>query len=455
MKVSFENPDKVNGLLTLTIEEDDYKADVENKLKEYRRRANVPGFRPGQVPMGLIRRQVGSSVKVDAINDVLGKEMQKYLTDNKIQVLGQPVAHEGDEAIDLDKPAPYVFRFDIAVEPEFDATLSDKDTIDYHEITVDDKLIDQQVEMFCRRFGHMDDKAETYDATANDLLKGDLRELDENGNTLEGGITVEGAMIMPTQIKVDEVRALFDGAKLGDIITFSPRKAYPENDSEIAALLKIERDNVAEHTGDFSFQVTTISHFVAAENNEELWKNVYGEEAGIKDEAAFRKAIAEGVGQQLVQDQDYKFIQDVRKYCEEKVGQLTYADGILKRVMLQNNKEKGEKFVEDNYERSIKELTWHLIKGQLAKQNGIQIEDKDIREIAIQSTRAQFAQYGMTSLPEDLITKYAEEMLQKRENIDPLVEAALDRKLSQKLKEVVTLNKKAISLDDFNKLAEE
>ncbi len=455
MKVSFENPDKVNGLLTLTIEEDDYKADVENKLKEYRRRANVPGFRPGQVPMGLIRRQVGSSVKVDAINDVLGKEMQKYLTDNKIQVLGQPMAHEGDEAIDLDKPAPYVFRFDIAVEPEFDATLSDKDTIDYHEITVDDKLIDQQVEMFCRRFGHMDDKAETYDATANDLLKGDLRELDENGNTLEGGITVEGAMIMPTQIKVDEVRALFDGAKLGDIITFSPRKAYPENDSEIAALLKIERDNVAEHTGDFSFQVTTISHFVAAENNEELWKNVYGEEAGIKDEAAFRKAIAEGVGQQLVQDQDYKFIQDVRKYCEEKVGQLTYADGILKRVMLQNNKEKGEKFVEDNYERSIKELTWHLIKGQLAKQNGIQIEDKDIREIAIQSTRAQFAQYGMTGLPEDLITKYAEEMLQKRENIDPLVEAALDRKLSQKLKEVVTLNKKAISLDDFNKLAEE
>lgn len=455
MKVSFENPDKVNGLLTLTIEEDDYKADVENKLKEYRRRANVPGFRPGQVPMGLIRRQVGSSVKVDAINDVLGKEMQKYLTDNKIQVLGQPVAHEGDEAVDLDKPAPYVFRFDIAVKPEFDATLSDKDTIDYHEITVDDKLIDQQVEMFCRRFGHMDDKAETYDATANDLLKGDLRELDENGNTLEGGITVEGAMIMPTQIKVDEVRALFDGAKLGDIITFSPRKAYPENDSEIAALLKIERDNVAEHTGDFSFQVTTISHFVAAENNEELWKNVYGEEAGIKDEAAFRKAIAEGVGQQLVQDQDYKFIQDVRKYCEEKVGQLTYADGILKRVMLQNNKDKGEKFVEDNYERSIKELTWHLIKGQLAKQNGIQIEDKDIREIAIQSTRAQFAQYGMTGLPEDLITKYAEEMLQKRENIDPLVEAALDRKLSQKLKEVVTLNKKAISLDDFNKLAEE
>lgn len=454
MKISFENPDKVNGLLSLTIEEADYKADVEKKLKEYRRRANMPGFRPGQVPMGLIRRQVGNSVKVDAINELLGKEMQKYISDNKLSVLGQPVAHEGDAPIDLDKDAPYVFRFDLAIEPEFTVKLDGRDKVDYYEITVDDKLVDQQVEMFRRRFGHMDNKAENYDGEANDMLKGDLRELDAEGNTLEGGLTVEGAMLMPSQIKVEEQRDLFNNAKLGDIITFNPRNAYPDNDGEMAALLKIEKDQVAEHTGNFSFQITEISHFVMAENNEELWKSVYGEDADIKDEEAFRKTIAEGVGQQLVQDQDYKFIQDVRKHCEKKVGELKFADDILKRVMLQNNKDKDQKFVDDNYERSIKELTWHLIKNRLAEQTGVKVGDEDLREIARQSTRAQFAQYGMSGLPDDLIDKYADEMLKKRENIDPLVEAALDRKLSQALKEVVKLNKKAISLDEFNKLME-
>lgn len=452
MQISFENPEKISGVLTLTVEEGDYKADVEKKLKEYRRRANMPGFRPGQVPMSLIRRQVGNSVKVDVINEVLGREMQKYITDNKLAVLGQPLAHEGDEPIDLEKDAPYVFRFDLAIEPEFELKLNKRDKVEYYNITVDDKIIDQQVEMLCRRFGHMDDKAEQYDATANDLLTGDLRELDAEGNTVEGGLTVEGAKLMPSQIKVEEQRDLFKDAKLGDIITFCPRNAYPESDGEMAALLKIEKEQVAEHTGNFSFQVTGISHFVPAENNEELWKIVYGKDSDIKDEAGFREAIAQGVREQLTQDQDFKFVQDVRKHCEKKVGELKFADDILKRVMRQNNQDKDEKFVEDNYERSIKELTWHLIKNKLAEQTGVKVEEDDIREMARQSTVAQFAQYGMSNIPDELIDKYAEEMLKKRENIDPLVEAAVDRKLGQALKEVVKLDTKEISLDDFNKM---
>lgn len=454
MQISFENPEKVGGVLTLTVEEGDYKADVEKKLKEYRRRANMPGFRPGQVPMGLIRRQMGNSVKVDIINELLGKEMQKYITDNKLAVLGQPIAHEGDEPIDLEKDAPYVFRFDLAIEPEFELKLNKRDKVEYFDITVDDKLIDQQVEMFSRRFGKMDDKAESYDAEANDLLQGDLRQLDAEGNTIEGGLTLEAAKLMPSQIKVEAQRDLFKGAKLGDIITFNPRNAYHESDGEMAALLKVEKDQLADYTGDFSFQITQISHFVPAENNEELWKAVYGQDADIKDEAAFRKTIAEGVRQQLVQDEDFKFMQDVRKHCEKKVGELTFANDILKRVMLQNNQDKGEKFVEENYDRSIKELTWHLIKNKLVEQTGVKVEEQDIREIARQSTRAQFAQYGMGNIPDELIEKYADEMLKKRENVEPLVEAAIDRKLAVALKEVVKLDTKEISLEDFNKMLE-
>ncbi|MCR5077845.1 MAG: trigger factor [Prevotella sp.] len=454
MKISFENPDKINGLMTLTVEESDYKDEVEKTLKDYRKRANIPGFRQGQVPMGMIKRQYGSQVKMEAINKILGENLQKYITDNKIQMLGQPLSSENQEPVDLEKEAPYEFKFDIAVAPELKAELTDKDEIDYYEIAVDDKLIDQQVDMFQSRAGHYD-KAETFDPEQRDMLKGDIRELDENGNTLEGGITVEGASLMPQYIKVDDQKKLFDGAKLGDIITFNPTAAYPDNDIEVSSLLKIKKEEVAEHKGNFSFQITEISRFVKAENNADLWKSIYGEEADIKDEAAFRKAIADGLTAQLEGDSNYKFIQDVRAYCEKKTGELTYPDAILKRIMLVNNQDKGEDFVEKNYDQSIKELTWHLIKEQLAQANNVKVDDSDVRESARQMARAQFAQYGMTNVPEEYLNNYADEMLKKRENIDSFVEAALDRKLSAALKEIVKLNKKSVSLDEFNKLVSE
>ena len=186
MQISFENPDKVNGLLTITVEEKDFKDDVEKTLKDYRKRANVPGFRPGHVPMERIKRHFGMQVKVDSINKLLGENLDKYITDNKIAMLGQPLAHEGQEPVDLEKAAPYTFQFDIAVAPEFDAKLSGRDKVAYYDIKVDDKLIDQQVDMFASRAGHYT-KADVCDPEQRDVLKGDLRELDENGNTLEGG----------------------------------------------------------------------------------------------------------------------------------------------------------------------------------------------------------------------------------------------------------------------------
>ncbi|WP_028896870.1 trigger factor [Prevotella sp. HUN102] len=451
MNISFENPDKINGLMTITVEEADFKEEVEKALKDYRKRANIPGFRPGQVPMGMIKRQVGPQVKMDAINKILGENLQKYIADNKIQMLGQPMGSESQEAVDLEKPAPYVFKFDIAVAPEFKIELTNKDKIDYYEIAVDDKLIDQQVDMFASRAGHYD-KAEEFDPEKRDMLKGDLRELDANGNTLEGGITVEAAVLMPQYIKVEDQKKLFDGAKLGDIITFNPRKAYPENDAEVSSLLKIKREEVAQHEGDFSYQITEISRFVNADNNKELWDSIYGAEADIKDEKQFRDTIAEGLKGQLEGDSNYKFIQDVRAYAEKKVGELQFPDAILKRIMLANNQDKGQEFVDKNYEQSVKELTWHLIKEQLAVANGIKVEDADVRESAILMARAQFAQYGMNNVPDEYLNNYAEEILKKRENIDSFVEAALDRKLSAALKGIVKLNNKTVTIDEFNKL---
>ena len=452
MKISFENPDKINGLLTIVVEEDDYKNDVEKTLKDYRKKANVPGFRPGQAPMGMIKRQFGTAVKMDAVNKLVGQQIYKYVQENKIQMLGEPLASEKQEPVDIEKEAPYTFMFDIAVAPEVKVSLTGRDKIDYYNITVDDKILDQQVEMYASRDGNYEE-AESYEG--NEMLRGDLRELDENGNTKEGGITVESAMIMPSYIKVDEQKSLFNEAKVGDIITFNPKKAYPDNDTEVSQLLKIERDAVKDLNSEFSYQITGIQRFKKHEVNEELFQEVFGDDTDVKDEAAFRAKIADGLKVQLVSDSDYKFILDVREHCEKKVGKLEFPDALLKRIMLANNKDKGEEFVEKNYEQSIKELTWHLIKEQLVQAQNIKIDDEDLLESAKEAARAQFAQYGMMNVPDEYIDNYAHEILKKGNSADALVDRSVDRKLAVALKAVVKLNEKEISVEDFNKMMQE
>lgn len=451
MNISFENSDKVNGLLTITVEEADFNASVEKTLKDYRKKANIPGFRPGQAPMGLIKRQFGASVRYDAVNKFVGEQLYKYIQDNNIQMLGEPLPSAKQETpADIEKPAPYTFVFDIAVAPEINMALDGRNKIDYYTIKADDKLINEQIEMYQSRAGKYE-KAEEYNAELNDMLKGDLRELDAEGNTKEDGITVEGAVLMPSYIKVDEQKNLFNNAKPGDIITFNPRKAYPEGEAEISALLKIDREVAKDLESNFSFQITEIQRFVKAELNQELFDQVFGE-GTVKSEDEFRAKIAEGLKPQLEANSDYKFMLDVRTYCENKVGELTWPDELLKRIMLLNNKDKGEDFVEKNYAESIKQLEWHLIKEQLVKANEIKIEDADVKAAAVEMARMQFAQYGMTNVPDEYVENYANELLKKREAVDNFVERAIDVKLAAALKNTVTLNNKEVTLDEFNEM---
>ena len=451
MKIAFDCADKINGVLTMTIEQADYQEKVEKTLKEYRKKAQVPGFRPGMVPMGMIKKQYGTAVKVDEVNRLLGEKLYEYIRENKIQMLGDPLPNtEKQVAQDFEKEGDLTFVFDIAVAPEFEAKLSGKDKIAYYTIDVDDKLIGQQVEMYQSQAGEFV-KADVF--SGNDTITGDLRQLDENGNTLEGGITTEAGMVMPAYIKEESQKKPFDGCKTGDIITFNPKKAYPDNDAEVAALLKVKKEDVADLTADFSFQVTEIRHFQPAEVNQALFDRVFGE-GNVKDEKEFREKIAEQLKAQFVGSSDYKFMLDVREHLEKKVGKLEFPEALLKRIMLNNNKDKGEDFVEKNFEASINELKWHLIKEQIVAAQKIEIKDEDLKAVAKNAMRAQFAQYGMSNVPDDVLENYAEEQLKKRENIDNFVDRAIDLKLTEVLKNVVKLDEKAISLDDFNKLLE-
>ena len=451
MNITFENPDKINGQLTITVEKEDYQEQVEKTLKNYRKRAQVPGFRPGMVPMGMIKKQYGTAVKVEEINRLLGDKLMEYIRENKIQMLGEPLPSEKQEPQDLEQDGPFTFMFDIAVAPEFKVELTGRDKVDYYTITVDDKLIDQQVQMYASQGGEFV-KADVF--SGNDTLTGDLRQLDKKGNTLEGGITTESGMIMPAYIKDEAQKKLFDGCKPGDIITFNPKKAYPDNDAEVAALLKVDKEQVKDLDSDFSYQVTEIRHFQPAEVNQQLFDRVFGE-GTVTDEKSFRQKIADSLQAQLVQNSDYKFLLDIRAHMEKKVGKLEFPEALLKRVMLQNNKDKGADFVEKNFEGSINELKWHLIKEQLVAAQEIKVEEADLKAVAKEVVRQQFAQYGMANVPDDVLEQYADEQMKKRENLDNYVDRAVDQKLMEKLKTVVKLNEKKVTLDEFNKMMQE
>ena len=451
MNITFENPDKINGLMTITVEKEDYSEKVEKTLKDYRKRANIPGFRPGQAPMGMIKRQFGTQLKVDEINRLLGEKLMAYIRENKIQMLGEPLASEKQVPQDLSQDGPFTFMFDIAVAPEFTVELTEKDKINYYIIKVDDKLIDDQVQMFASQAGEFT-KAEVF--SGNDTLTGDLRQLDAMGNTLEGGIAVESAQVMPAYIKADDQRKLFDGCKPGDIITFNPKKAYPDNDAEVAALLKLTKDDVKDMDADFSYQVTEIRHFQPAEVNQALFDRVFGV-GNVTSEKEFRQKVADMLKAQLSQNSDFRFLHDLRAYIEDKVGELTFPVDLLKRFMKLKNKEAGEEYVEKNFEGSIRELKWHLIKEQLVAANDIKVDDSDVKAVAREDVRQEFARYGMQNAPEDLLDKYADEQLKKGENVNSIVDRVLDLKLMDAMKNVVKLNEKSVSLADFNKLMQE
>ena len=448
MNITFDNSEKVSGVLTIVVEENDYQDNVRKTLNDYRKKANIPGFRPGQAPIGMIKRQLGSQVKVDAINKLVGEKIYDYISENKINMLGQPMPHLGEEPVDLDAPAPYTLKFDIAVAPEIDIKLSKRNKIPFYNIAVSDEMIDQQIDAYASRGGSYE-KVDSYED--NDMLKGDLRELNEDGSTKEGGITVSDAVLMPAYIKVDAQKALFQGCKTGDIITFCPKAAYPESTVEISSLLKISKEEAEKVESSFSYQITEITRYKKHAIDQELFDQTFGEGV-VKDEKAFRNKIADNLKEQLSINAEYRFLSDVRAYVEKKLGDVKYADELMKRIMLANNKDKDQKYVDDNYGASIKELTWHLAKNHLLEQCEIKIEDGDVKDIAKDMTRMQFAQYGMANIPEEYIEQYAEEMLKKPEQVDQLVSQAADKKLMKALKTVVALDEKDITFEEFQKL---
>ena len=446
MEFTLKNQDATSAILSVNIQEADYAALVEKQLKNFRQKANVPGFRPGMVPMGLIKKQYGTAVKAEEINKLLQTKIFEYIRENKIDMLGEPLPIEEQQAnINMVDDKDFTFEFEIALAPKFDAVLDKNDALAYYKIQPTDEMVQGQVDAFAQRCGEYK-QVESYEN--GDMLKGTLTEAVENG------VVVREAVMMPSYMKNDDQKALFAGAKLNDVVTFNPFTAFDGNEAELASLLKVEKSEVAAHNGEFTFAITEITRFVASEINQNVFDAAFGKDA-VKSEEEFRAKIAEQFEARFEVESDYKLLMDVRDYLMNKVGKLEFNEAILRRIMDSNRPEGAEAVSEEDFQKSLTELRWHLVKEQLAKKFEIKIDDNDVLEVAKAATRDQFAQYGMANVPEDLLENYAKEMLKQEKTREALINRAVDVKLIQGIKAAITLNEEKVSVEDFNKKVSE
>ena len=442
MEFTFKNSDATSAILTVKIQEADYASLVEKQLKTIRQKANIPGFRPGMVPMGLVKKQYGTAVKAEEINKLLQTKIFEYIKENKVDMLGEPLPIEEQQAaIDMVNDAEFTFEFEIALAPKFDATLTAADKLAYYKIQPTDEMIDSQVQAYAQRCGEYK-QVESYED--KDMPKGSLVE------AAEEGISVKDAVMMPTYMKNDEQKALFAGAKVGDVITFNPTTAFDGSEAELASLLKIEKSEVAAHAGEFTFTISEITRFVASELNQNVFDAAFGKDT-VKREEEFRAKIGEQISERFAVDSDYKLLLDTRSYLMERIGKMEFPEALLRRIMEMNKAEGAESISEEDFQKSITELSCHLINEQLAKKLEVKIDYNDVLAVAKAATRDQFMQYGMGNVPEELLENYATGMLKQEKTREALINRAVDIKLIEAVKSTVTLNEEQISVEDFNK----
>jgi trigger factor len=394
----------------------------------------------------------GKSVLVDEVNKLVSDKLYNYIQENKLNVLGEPLPSEKEQKpLNFDQMEDYTFTFDLGLSPQINAKLTKDDKLPYYTIAVTNEMIEKQINNFKANYGSYDQADEV---EGKDMVKGLLIELNDDNTPKENGIQNEDSVLMPAYIKDENEKNKFMGAKSGETIIFNPDKAYESNEAELASFLKIKKEELKEHTGNFSLQITEITRYREAELNQELFDKIY-EPGTVTNEEQLNEKIQEVLRQQLTPESDYKFIIDAKQLLEEKAKDIQFPDAFLKRWLVASNPDRTAESFEEDYPKIINDLRFHLIKEQIVKENEVKVESEDVRQYALKATRAQFAQYGMSNIPDHLLENYAQEMLKKEETVRNLVDKAVEDKIIEILKNEVTLDLKEVTLEEFQKLVEQ
>ena len=430
----------LKAVITLTLEPADYQEEVNKQLKEVRHKAQMPGFRPGMVPAGLVKKMYGKGILADVLNKKVGESLQKHIEDNKLQILGDPLPNEESPKIDLDSEDTFTFTFDIAVAPEFDAKLNSKNKLTEYEIEVTDEMVNNQVNSYAARFGEYEQADEVAEG---DIVKGLAKQAD-------GEIVKENAILNPGYMKQKTQQKKFIGAKKGETVTFNPAKAF-ESDVEVSSLLGITKEQAQDLKSDFTFEIQEITRHKDAKIDSELFTKVYGENAP-KDEAEFRAKVKAEIEANMAEDSKYKFGLDAKEAIMKKMEKLEFPVDFLKRWVLATNEKMTQEELDKDFDKMLEELKWHLAKDQLMKEYNVNVEKEDVEAYAKEVARMQFMQYGLMHVDDQYLTNYANEMLKQDNQLRGIVERVAENKIYEALKGVAKIEKKKISHADFGKL---
>lgn len=449
MKITKENIDELNAVLKVKIEKSDYEEKVENVLKDYRKKANIKGFRPGMVPIGLVKKMYGRAVKIDEINKCVTENIQKYLTDEKIEILGDPLPKADEqESFDFDARDEFDFSFELGLTPAIELGISKKNKVTFYSIAIDKKMKNDYISNYTRRYGEFSKGEMTEE---KDIIKGKIEAIDNNSNLVADGPANDFSSLAIDIIKDEEIKKSFIGLKVNDLVDFDIKKAFP-NDSEIAGLLKKKKEEVAGIEGNFRFTISEISRFHPAEIGKELFDKIYGENV-VNNEEEFAAKIEGEITASLKTESDFKLMQDIKKLTTEKTD-FQLPEDFLKRWLLKVNEKTTAEQIDKEFDSFRSDLKWQLIKNKVAKENEIKITEEELLKEAENITRVQFRQYGLFYATDEQITNYAKETLKREDDAKRIADKILDDKVIGILRDIVKIEDKSVTIEEFNKLFE-
>ena len=449
MNITKENIDDLNAVLKIKIEKTDYEDKAETVLKDYRKKATIKGFRPGMVPIGLIKKMYGKAVQLDEINKIVTENIQKYITDEKLEILGDPLPKvDEQDKIDFDTQQDFTFSFELGLSPVFELKLSKKNKVNQYDIIVDEKMRSQYLENYTRRYGELK-KSEQIEE--KDVVKGRIEAIDENGNVIPEGPSVEETSLGIDIIKDKKIKKEFIGKNIHDTIDFDLKKAFP-NDTEIAGILHKKKEEVADLGANYRFTVNEISRFYPAELGKELFDKIFGEGV-INSAEEFMKKIEEEIVANLKRESDFKLMMDIKNMTMEKTD-FQLPEEFLKKWLLRVNEKSTAEQIEKEFDSFSKDLKWQLIRNKVARDNEVKISEEELQKEAENITRYQFQQYGLFYTTDEQIANYAKETLKRDEDAKRIADKILDEKVILLIKELVKLEDKSVTTEEFNKLFE-
>lgn len=452
MKVSLNKKDNSIGEIVLNVEKSDYQEKVEKSLTQFRNKANIPGFRQGKVPKGVIQKMYGKSVLVEELNKLVREELYNYISGNNLQILGEPLPSESEsKEIDFDKDEEFEFKYDIALSPEFELALGEKDELTYYQVNLEDDLMQQQLDSYKANYGNY--KAIEDASIDTDLIKGVLTEL-ENGEPKAEGNVIENAILMPSYVKDEETKNNFIGVNIGDKVVFNPKKAYDNHEAEIASLLQTTKEEVKDIDSDFSFEIKEITRYEEAEMNQDLFDKILGEGVATSEDD-FKAKVRESLNEQHKPNSDYLFMRNVRELFLEKTKDVEFPEEFLKKWLLLSDDKKTPETVEEEYPRLIEDLKFYITKEKIVKEQDIKIENEEIEALAVEVAKAQFAQYGMSNVPEESLKGYVKSMLENEDTLRNLYDRLTERKLIEWLRSTIKVTDKVVTSKELNDMLKE